>query len=329
MGGMADHGSRISSSPTILRVSDLAVRFTTGRRVVRALDGVSLEVRRGESMGIVGESGCGKSTLARAILRLAPVTTGSIEFDGQNLLSLRGAALRRMRPALQMVFQDPLASLNPHLTVESIIGEAAWVHGRVSTRAALRAEVAHWLQRVGLAADDMRRYPHEFSGGQRQRIAIARALILRPRLLICDEAVSALDVSIQAQVLELLAELRSELGLTFLFIAHSLAVVRSFCSRVAVMYLGRIVEEAPAGELFDCPRHPYTRALIAASFDPDIAPRRRELPVLGEPPDPADPPSGCAFRTRCPLAVERCAAERPVLSPGTPGHSAACHFAWV
>ena len=326
---MADHGSRVYSSPTMLRVSALEVRFATGRRVVLALDGVSLDVQRGESLGIVGESGCGKSTLARAILRLVPVAGGRIEFEGQDVLALRGPALRRMRPALQMVFQDPLASLNPRLTVETIVGEAACVHGVVQSRAALREAVAHWLARVGLAADDMRRYPHEFSGGQRQRIAIARALILRPRLLICDEAVSALDVSIQAQVLELLTELRAELELTCLFIAHNLAVVRHFCARVAVMYLGRIVEEASAVDLFERPRHPYTQALIAASFEPKVTPRGRILPIRGEPPDPTDPPSGCAFRTRCALAVERCALERPELVAGRPGHAVACHFAWA
>lgn len=337
----------------LLRVRDLRAWFPVGggllgrpRGWVRAVDGVSFDLRAGRTLGLVGESGCGKSTLVRTILRLLPATSGSVTFDGRNLLAARGAALRRLRREIQIVFQDPVSSLNPRLRVETLVGEALRVHGLVSSRAEMRSRVAELLGRVGLRADDMRRFPHEFSGGQRQRIGIARALALRPRLLILDEPVSALDVSIQSQILNLLLDLQAEFGLTYLFVAHNLGVVRHFCHDVAVMYLGRFVETAPTDQLFADPRHPYTRALL------DAAPRLRCDPaapgseagrepagagspdadraVRGEPPNPIAPPPGCAFHPRCPIAEARCSVETPALkSIGAAGaqHQAACFLA--
>lgn len=304
----------------ILQVSDLRVHLLArggfGRRgVVRAVDGVSLAVRPGTTFGIVGESGCGKSTLARAILRLIPAASGSVRFDGQDVLGLSGTGLQRYRRDVQIVFQDPAGSLNPRMKVDEIVGEALTVHGLAATRKARNEIVADMLRRVGLSADDRTRYPHEFSGGQRQRIGIARALALRPRLVICDEPVSALDVSIQSQILNLLRDLQVEFGLSYVFIAHNLAVLRQFCDEVAVMYLGRFVEQAATGELFDNPRHPYTQALIDAAPRLHGGPARRSPSVAGDPPNPLDPPSGCAFHPRCPVAVAACAREIPGLEP--------------
>jgi oligopeptide/dipeptide ABC transporter ATP-binding protein len=314
----------------LLRVTDLRVHFRVRRRLfggaahmLKAVDGVSFDLPRGKTLGLVGESGCGKSTLARAILRLIPPTSGSVHFDGRDVLSLPPGELRPLRRQMQLIFQDPYGSLNPRLRVETIVGEALTVHGLVRTSAERRARVAHLLTQVGLTSADLDRYPHEFSGGQRQRIGIARALALQPSLIICDEPVSALDVSIQAQILNLLADLKQQLQLTYLFIAHNLAVVRHICDEVAVMYLGRIVEHAPTAELFTNPRHPYTRALLAAAttFEPGLS---------GEPPSPLDPPPGCPFHPRCPLAAARCQGERPELRvpSGLAGqHRVACHFA--
>jgi oligopeptide transport system ATP-binding protein len=329
-----------------LQIDDLTVHFQVARgplrraAVVRAVDGVSLCVARGATLGLVGESGCGKSTLGRAILRLIRPTGGRVTLDGVDLLALEGGRLRRMRRRMQIVFQDPAAAMNPRMNIEAIVGEPLLVHGIARGRAERRRRVAALLERVGLSAEAMGRYPHEFSGGQRQRIVIARALSLDPELLICDEPVASLDVSIQAQILNLLADLRSELGLTYLFIAHDLAVVESFSDQVAVMYLGRIVEQAPAEELYANPRHPYTQALLAAVPRPDPAAASRETAggaappgaavLEGDPPSPLDPPAGCAFHPRCPFAEARCRTERPGLQARAgmrADHPVACHFA--
>ena len=306
----------------LLSVSGLCVRFPSAGGVVRAVEGVSFELRRGETLGLVGESGSGKSTTARAIVGLVPVAEGSVRLDGTELVGAP-AALRRARPRLQMVFQDPYASLNPRMTVSSIVGEPLVVHRRVVGRAALDARVCRLLETVGLDASLRRRYPHEFSGGQRQRIGLARALALEPDVILLDEPVSALDVSVQAQVLNLLEDLRRRLGLTYLFIAHNLGVVRHVSDRIAVMYLGRLVELADKIELFTRPRHPYTRMLLDAIPDIHMSGRERN-PVQGEVPNPLDPPSGCSFHPRCPHANERCTSERP-LQFVTRGAMVACH----
>jgi peptide/nickel transport system ATP-binding protein len=300
------------------------------RRVgaVKAVDGVDLEIEEGTTLGLVGESGCGKSTLGRALLRLAPVTEGRVEFDGIDVAGLRGEKLRRIRQDMQMVFQDPLASLNPRQSVETILTEPLRAHGIAYDR---RTRVRDLLDQVGLPASAAQKYPHEFSGGQRQRIGIARAIALEPRFVIADEPVSALDVSIQAQVLNLLEDLQQKLGLTYLVIAHDLAVVRHVSDRVAVMYLGGIVEEAPSDDLYAEPLHPYTKALMSAVPvpDPRVEATRERILLQGDLPSPANPPSGCRFHTRCPFRQEtRCDTEVPVLREiGGAGHRVACH--WV
>jgi peptide/nickel transport system ATP-binding protein len=294
---------------------------------VKAVDGVDLEIREGSTLGLVGESGCGKSTLGRALLRLSPITEGQVVFDGTDVAGLRGEKLRRMRQDMQMVFQDPLASLNPRQSVETILTEPLRAHGIEYDR---RGRVRELLDQVGLPATAAQKYPHEFSGGQRQRIGIARAVALEPRFVIADEPVSALDVSIQAQVLNLLEELQEKLGLTYLVIAHDLAVVRHVSDEVAVMYLGGIVEQAPSDELYAEPLHPYTRALMSAVPvpDPEVERTRERILLTGDLPSPADPPTGCRFHTRCPFRQEtRCDTERPELRQITPGHTVACHFA--
>jgi oligopeptide/dipeptide ABC transporter ATP-binding protein len=317
----------------LLQVDNLKTHFPArGGQVVKAVDGVSLSLSRGETLGLVGESGCGKSTLGRTILRLVPATSGKVYFEGRDVLALRAAEMRGLRRRMQIVFQDPVGSLNPRMRVETIVGEALSVHGLVATARQRRERVTELLQRVGLPAEALNRYPHEFSGGQRQRIGIARALALEPEFIVCDEPVSALDVSIQSQILNLLADLQEEFGLSYLFIAHDLAVVRHFCDRIAVMYLGKIVEQAPTDELFANPRHPYTQALLAAAPrpEPPRAGETAELPVLtGEVPSPLNPPSGCAFHPRCPIVEARCRMEAPELvRPGgmTAEHLAACHL---
>lgn len=310
-----------------------SVRTRQGRRELRAVDGVTLGITAGQTLGLVGESGCGKSTTGRLLLNLERVTSGSVRFDGQVISDLGGAAMRRLRRDIQVVFQDPYASLNGRMTIGQLLREPFVVHGRRHDPG-LAGEIAALLDMVGLPAGAVDSYPRELSGGQRQRVAIARAVALRPRFVVCDEPVSALDVSVQAQVINLLRRLQRELGLTYLFISHDLAVVRYLCDETAVMYLGRIVEQAPTAQLFAAPRHPYTQTLLSAIPvpDPALAGKGRITP-LGEIPSPLSRPTGCAFRTRCPLATARCESETPELrevrTGGADGasHRAACHYA--
>jgi oligopeptide/dipeptide ABC transporter ATP-binding protein len=298
-----------------------------GGEVVHAVDGVSIEVRRGETLGIVGESGCGKSTLARCMTRLHDLTSGSVTFDGRDISRLSPRELRPFRLEMQMIFQDPYNSLNPRRRVGSIIGDPFAIHGTVDG-AARKREVQELMELVGLNPEHYNRFPAEFSGGQRQRIGVARALALRPKLVICDEPVSALDVSIQAQVINLLEDLQNEFKLTYIFIAHDLSVVRHVSDRVGVMYLGKVVELAAASRLYAEPKHPYTGALLSAIPvpDPDAAKDRERVILLGDVPSPIDPPSGCRFHPRCPKAQERCVHEVPPLEPKASGDLAACHF---
>ncbi len=296
-----------------------------GGDVVRAVDDVSFTLGRGETLGIVGESGCGKSTLARALLRLVEPTGGEAHLGGQDIFKLSAGDMRRCRRRMQIIFQDPFSSLNPRMTVAEIVREPWVVFPDVLPKSDWKDRIADLLTRVGLGADDASRYPHQFSGGQRQRIGIARALAVKPDFLVCDEAVAALDVSIQAQVLNLFMELRKDLGLTYLFISHDLGVVEHLADRVAVMYLGRIVEMSPTAELFEKPNHPYTQALLAEIPRIDLR-KRRFQPIKGEIPSPLDPPSGCHFHPRCPHATERCRTERPALKAIGPGHLSACHL---
>jgi oligopeptide/dipeptide ABC transporter ATP-binding protein len=306
----------------ILSVHDLTKRFRVGARTLQAVSGVSLEVESGESLGIVGESGCGKSTLGRMMIRLLDATSGTIEFDGRDITRLEGRELRRLRGDMQIVFQDPFASLDPKMRVGDIVAEPLVNLGL--PRAEIAARVAEVLRVVGLPAEAAGRHPHAFSGGQRQRIGIARALVPGPRLIVCDEAVSALDVSIQAQILTLLRDIQRDTGTALVFISHNLGVVRFLCHRIAVLYLGRVVEITDTETLFEDPGHPYTQALLSAIPEPGAA-RRRRIPVpSGEAPNPIDPPPGCAFHLRCPRADARCRSEPPALA-GPAGHRVACH----
>jgi oligopeptide transport system ATP-binding protein len=324
-----------SNNETLLRVDDLVMHFPIYRGViqrqvgaVRAVDGISFDIKRGETLGLVGESGCGKSTTGRTILQLYKPTSGQVHFEDVDLVHLKGEAMRQMRRKMQMIFQDPYASLNPRMTVEQIVGEPLMVHN-VATGKEIQERVAHLLEIVNLNPAFKDRYPHEFSGGQRQRIGVARALALQPSFIICDEPISALDVSIQAQIVNLLEELQEQFNLTYLFIAHDLSMVRHISRRVAVMYLGVIVELADRDNLYRQPLHPYTQALLSAVPIPDpVADAKRKRTILeGDVPSPANPPSGCRFRTRCPIAEARCAESRPEFREVQPGHFVACFFA--
>jgi oligopeptide/dipeptide ABC transporter ATP-binding protein len=317
----------------ILEVRNLVKHFHLGGGflgrspgVIRAVDGVSFTINRGETLGLVGESGCGKTTTGRCVLQLERPTSGQVIFEGRDLTALSDSALRQVRRRIQVIFQDPYSSLNPRMTVGQIIAEPLAVHGLVTERPARAARVQELLRQAGLLPGMAHRYPHELSGGQRQRVGIARALAMEPRLIICDEPVSALDVSIQAQIINLLEELQAELGLTYLFVAHDLSVVRHISDRVAVMYLGKIVELTDRKALYEDPQHPYTRALLSAVPipDPEIEARREHIVLGGEVPSPLNPPSGCVFHPRCPIAIEQCRAEVPELRELRPGHRVAC-----
>ncbi|HVM18630.1 MAG TPA: ABC transporter ATP-binding protein [Egibacteraceae bacterium] len=324
-----------TSPDALVRVENLRVHFAPAARIfgragndIRAVDGVSFDIRRGETLGLVGESGCGKTTVGRTILRLYEPTDGRILFEDTDVASLSGKDMRRLRRRMQMVFQDPYSSLNPRQNIGNAIAEPLRVHG--TEGGDVEARVQQLLEVVGLPADARNRYPHEFSGGQRQRIGLARSLALNPDLIVADEPVSALDVSIQAQIINLLEDLQDEFSLTYLFIAHDLAVVRHISDRIAVMYLGTIVEVAPAADLYDTPLHPYTKALLSAVPipDPAVETTRERIILHGDMPSPADPPPGCRFHTRCPFVQPtRCADEVPVLRELRSGHTAACH--WV
>ncbi|QQS41882.1 MAG: dipeptide ABC transporter ATP-binding protein [Acidobacteriota bacterium] len=315
------------TSTPLVRVRDLVKHFPVENSgdVVRAVDGVSFDIFPGETLGLVGESGCGKSTVGKCLLRLIEPTSGSIEFEGSEMTDLGGRSLQRLRREMQIIFQDPYSSLNPRLSIFKIVSEPLKIH-KIGSRSEQKERVAELLGKVGLDPRYMSRYPHEFSGGQRQRIGIARALALNPKLIIADEPVSALDVSVQAQVVNLMQDLQSELGLAYLFISHGLAVVEHISVRVAVMYLGKIVEVAESTDLYADPRHPYTRALLSAIPIPDPKVRRTRVVLSGDVPTPINPPSGCRFRTRCPEAQPKCAEVEPELREVAPGRFSACLF---
>lgn len=323
------------NDPPLVRAESLRKSFRgpyrglgRGHAELRAVDGVTLEVMPGETLGLVGESGCGKSTLGRLLLRLHDPTSGQIDFEGTDITRLSQSELRPFRRKMQIIFQDPYSSLNPRMTVRAALAEALRVHGLVSSGSEEQQRVAALLERVGLRPEHMRRYPHEFSGGQRQRIGIARALAVSPRFIVADEPVSALDVSIRAQIVNLLSDLQAELGLSYLFIAHDLHVVEHVSHRVAVMYLGRVVELATAQQIYEEPRHPYTQALLSAAPVPDPDAHKRRVILQGDVPSPLDPPPGCPFHPRCPIAQKGlCDREVPALRSLEPGHEVSCHLA--
>jgi oligopeptide transport system ATP-binding protein len=322
MNGVAQSLLRIRNLKKYFPVRSGLFSRETGH--VHAVDDVSFDITEGETLGLVGESGCGKSTTGRAILRLIEPTSGEIWFRDRNVTELDERSMRHLRKEIQMIFQDPYSSLDPRMTVGSIIGEALLVHGLAADRKAREERVVELLETVGLSAEHLRRYPHEFSGGQRQRIGIARSLAVSPSMIVCDEAVSALDVSVQAQVVNLLEDLQKKFGLTYLFIAHDLSVVEHISTRVAVMYLGKIVELAPARDLYINPRHPYSEALLSAVPVPDPTAKRRRIILEGDVPSPVTPPSGCRFHTRCALRVPSCSHNEQVLTEVSPGHWVAC-----
>ncbi|AHH94187.1 dipeptide ABC transporter ATP-binding protein [Kutzneria viridogrisea] len=323
-------------SETILEVRDLVKHFPVQVGVlfkrtighVKAVDGVSFDLRKGETLGVVGESGCGKSTLAQVLMRLEKATSGTVKFEGRDIFGLKGQELRRLRRDIQIVLQDPYTSLNPRMTVGDLVGEPFEIHTEVAPKGDRQRKVQELLEVVGLNPEHINRYPHQFSGGQRQRIGIARALALRPKVIICDEPVSALDVSVQAQVMNLLDELQTEFDLSYVFIAHDLSVVRHLSDRVAVMYLGKVVELGTDEQIYEHPTHPYTQALLSAVPvpDPELRGRREVIRLTGDVPSPVNPPSGCRFRTRCWKAQDICATEEPPLTERL-GHLSACHFA--
>ncbi|TVX91980.1 ABC transporter ATP-binding protein [Paenibacillus agilis] len=318
----------MTDSSPLLQVSGLKKHFYVKRKgVLRAVNDVSFSIRKGETLGLVGESGCGKSTVGRTLLRLYEPTAGSVTFNGTDIYKLNHKKLKAARRKMQMIFQDPYASLNPRMTISEIIGEALDIHQLTSSKAQRKHRIEQLLDQVGLCPEHACRYPHEFSGGQRQRIGIARALAVDPQFIVCDEPISALDVSIQAQVVNLLKDLQGRLGLTYLFIAHDLSMVKHISDRVAVMYLGKIVELADSDKLYGEPLHPYTKALMSAIPvpDPDVEAAKERIVLQGEIPSPLSPPSGCHFRTRCPVATERCSREVPEYREVLPQHFVACH----
>jgi oligopeptide/dipeptide ABC transporter ATP-binding protein len=319
--------SQISTNEVLLEVKNLKKYFKAGKQHVKAVDDISFTIYRGETLGVVGESGCGKSTAGRTILRLYEPTEGEVRYEGKNVYDLKPNKLKQMRREMQMIFQDPYASLNSRMTVKDIIGEAMDIH-RLATGNKRTERVKELLSLVGLNPEHMNRFPHEFSGGQRQRIGIARALAVEPQFIICDEPISALDVSIQAQVVNLLKNLQKKLGLTYLFIAHDLSMVKHISDRVAVMYLGKIVEITESDTLYNDPLHPYTQALLSAIPipDPEVERSRQRIVLEGDVPSPINPPSGCYFRTRCPAAMELCDKIEPELREVKPGHYTACHL---
>lgn len=318
-----------TTNETLVEIKHLKKYFNMGRKGdLKAVDDLSFSISRGETVGMVGESGCGKTTAGRSILRLYEPTAGEVLFEGENILKISNTKMKNLRRDMQMIFQDPYASLNPRMTIEDIIGEAIDIH-KLSTGRVRKDRIGELLDLVGLSVDHMSRFPHEFSGGQRQRIGIARALAVEPKFIICDEPISALDVSVQAQVVNLLKKLQNQLGLTYLFIAHDLSMVKYISDRVAVMYLGKMVEFASSDDLYAEPLHPYTLALLSAVPipDPDVETSRDQIVLEGDIPSPINPPSGCHFRTRCPIATEKCAQEKPEFVELRKNHWVSCHYA--
>jgi len=324
----AANGSRNGDAPVLLEIKELKKYFKVGRETLKAVDGISLEIRKGETFGLVGESGCGKSTAGRVLVRLYEPSGGEIFYDGDDITKAKGSAAKVLNRKLQMIFQDPQASLNPRMIVGDIIAEGLDIHGLAANKKERQERVQELLKTVGLSEEHAGRYPHEFSGGQRQRIGIARALAVDPEFIVADEPVSALDVSIQAQVINLLKKLQREKGLTYLFISHDLSVVKYISDRVGVMYLGAMVEMTDSDKLYEDPLHPYTQALLSAVPvpDPDVEGRRERIVLEGDVPSPIDPPSGCRFRTRCPHAMDVCAEIVPEMREIKPGHLTACHL---